>query len=162
MLGYICKNNFFVLCFEWLSCFHVERFTQVKSLCIWFKFWWLYNKSSWTENTKWKKKGPLCFGTFLTPLFPGLFQGVTLPFFLSIAFLCFGPKLQPTKVSPISTTCIFSFNSSILLWCVKTCYSMFNSMRMEKCINRSIFTTPITLKGFDLGIKLDWNHVFKF
>ena len=28
---------------------------------------------------------------------PALFPGVTLPFFLSIAFLCFRLKLQPTK-----------------------------------------------------------------
>ncbi|CBI36619.3 unnamed protein product, partial [Vitis vinifera] len=36
-LGYIYKNNFFVLCFEWFSCFHMERFAQIKSLCIWFE-----------------------------------------------------------------------------------------------------------------------------
>ncbi|CBI34016.3 unnamed protein product, partial [Vitis vinifera] len=76
---YICKNNFFVLCFEWLSCFHMERlnlFTSEKGSSV---FWW----------------------TVLTPLFPG----VTLPFFLSIAFLCFRLKLQPTKLvseQPIS------------------------------------------------------------
>ena len=105
MLGYKCKKKFFVFVLSgchastWRDLHRLNLFASgLNSIVCTTKKWR-------TENTKRNKKGPLfCVGTVLTPLFPGLFQVVTLPFFLSIAFLCFRLKLQPTLISSLKPT----------------------------------------------------------
>ncbi|CBI17662.3 unnamed protein product, partial [Vitis vinifera] len=72
--SYICKNNFFVFV---LSGCHASTWRDLHRLNLF-------------------KQGPLFFWDCLNSSVPGLLQGVTLPFFLSIAFLCFRLKLQPT------------------------------------------------------------------
>ncbi|CBI17661.3 unnamed protein product, partial [Vitis vinifera] len=81
MYCYICKNNFFVFV---LSGCHASTWRDLHRLNLF-------------------KQGPLFFWDCLNSSVPGLLQGVTLPFFLSIAFLCFRLKLQPTLIcSPSS------------------------------------------------------------
>ena len=89
VLGYICKNNFFVLCFEWLSCFHVERFTQVKSLCIWFEIWGLYNKKQQNREYKVKEKGSFvfcvdCHNSFVPSSIPRCYSSIFSFYSLSL------------------------------------------------------------------------------